>query len=65
MNSSLMPSIVKIERESLEKLVEEVKETLATNFNTARLDTEQKSFGIVDLWNRQKSLRTAASMRRY
>lgn len=65
MNSSLMPSIVKIERESLEKLVEEVKETLATNFNTVTLDAKQKSFGIVDLWSRQKSLRTAASMRRH
>ncbi len=65
MNISLMPSIVKIERKSLEKLVEEVKETLAINFNTARLDPKQKSFGIVDLWNCQKSLRTAASMRRY
>jgi uncharacterized Fe-S radical SAM superfamily protein PflX len=65
MNSNVMPSIVKIERESLEKLVEEVKETLATNLNTVSLDPKQKSFGIVELWNRQKSLRTAASMRRY
>lgn len=65
MNSNVMSSIVKIEKESLKKLVAEVKETLATDFNTAATDTNQKSFGIVDLWNRQKSFRTAASMRRY
>ncbi len=65
MNSNVMPSIVKIERESLEKLVEEVKETLATNLNRVSLHSKQKSFGIVELWNRQKSLRTATSMRRY
>ncbi|MEJ7680402.1 MAG: hypothetical protein WKG06_21625 [Segetibacter sp.] len=65
MNSNVMPSIVKIEKESLRKLVEEVKETLATNINTGNLVTKQRSFGIADLWNRQKSVRTAASMRKY
>ncbi len=65
MNSNVMPSIVQIEKESLRKLVEEVKETLATNINTGTVSTKQKSFGIVDLWNRQRSIRTATSMRRY
>ena len=65
MNSNVMPSIVKIEKDKLRKLVEEVKETLATDVKTDTEGTNQKSFGIVDLWNRHKSLRTASSMRRY
>jgi hypothetical protein len=65
MNSNVMPSIVKIEKDSLRKLVEEVKETLATNIDTATVGTKHKSFSIVDLWNRHKSLRTASSIRRY
>ena len=60
-----MPSIVNIEKGKLRKLVEEVKETLATDVKTDTEGTNQKSFGIVDLWNRQKSLRTAFSLRRY
>lgn len=65
MNSNVMPSIVQIEKGNLKKLVEEVKETLATNINAGPLGRKQRSFGIVDLWNRQKSLRTATSMRKY
>jgi translation elongation factor EF-1beta len=65
MNSNVMPSIVNIEKDKLRKLVEEVKETLATDVKTDTAGTNQKSFGIVDLWNRHKSLRTAFSLRRY
>ena len=65
MNSNVMPSIVKIEKESLKKLVQEVKETLATDTNTGIVGTKQKSFTIVDLWNCHRSLRTATSMRKY
>lgn len=61
MNSNVMPSIVKIEKESLRKLVEEVKETLAIDIT----GTKQKTFGIVDLWNCQKNTRTATSMKKY
>ena len=64
MNSNVVPSIVKIEKDKLRKLVEEVKETLATDIKTDTAGTNQKSFSIVDLWNRHKSLRTAFSMRR-
>ncbi len=65
MESNVMPSIVKIEPESLKKLVQEVKETLATDINIEIIGTKQKSFGIVDLWNRHRSLRTATLMRKY
>lgn len=61
MNSNVMPSIVKIEKDSLRKLVEEVKETLAININTGK---KQKSFGLADFWNLRKSVRTATSMRK-
>ena len=64
MNSNVVSSIVKIEKDNLRKLVEEVKETLATDIKTDTAGTNQKSFSIVDLWNRHKSLRTASSMRR-
>lgn len=65
MNSNVMPSIVKIEKENFRKLVEEVKETLATHINTGTVVSKQKSFGLVDLWNRQRSMRTAAALRKH
>ncbi len=65
MKSNVMPSIVQIEKENLRKLVEEVKETLATNINMDSAVCKQRSFGLIDLWNRNKNARTAASLRRY
>ena len=65
MTSNVMPSIVKIEKESLRKLVEEVKETLATNINTNAPDFKNKKYGIVDLWNHRRNARTASSLRKF
>lgn len=65
MNSNLSTSIVQIEKENLQKLVEEVKETLATDLNHNTLGFKQRSFGLVDLWNRQRSTRTATLLRKY
>ncbi len=65
MKNNVMPSIVQIEKENLRKLVEEVKETLATNINMDSAASKQRSFGLIDLWNRHKNVRTAASLRRY
>lgn len=64
MNSNVKSSIVQIERDSLRKLVEEVKETLATNADTGTSGTKQKSFGLVDLWNLRRSMRSATSLRK-
>lgn len=64
MNSNVMSSVVKIEKESLRKLVEEVKETLATDINT-NTSAKNKSYGIADLWNQRRNARTASSLRRY
>ena len=64
MTSNIMPSIVQIEEESLKQLVTEVKETLATDINLQPA-SENKKFGIVDMWNCQRRMRTAVSMRRH
>jgi len=65
MNSNVMPSIVQIEKGDLRQLVTQVKETLATNINLQPTRIKNKKFGIVDMWNCQRNLRTAVSMRRY
>ena len=59
-----MPSILQIEKENLKGLTREVRETLATDINEAKT-IKRKNFGIVDLWNCQRKIRTAVSMRRY
>jgi hypothetical protein len=65
MTSNVMPSIIQIEEESLKKLVTEVKETLATDLNLGTRTPKNKKFGIVDMWNCQRNVRTAVSMRRH
>ena len=65
MTSKVMPSIVQLEEESLKELVTEVKETLATNINLQPSSAKNKKFGIVDMWNCQRNMRTAISMRRH
>jgi len=59
MTSNVMPSVVQIEEESLKQLVTEVKETLATNINLQPTIVKNKKFGIVDMWNCQRNVRTA------
>jgi hypothetical protein len=64
MNSDVMPSRVQMETNLLKKLVEEVKETIATEVEMN--ETNKPSFGIVDLWLIQKTGRygSTASKRR-
>ncbi len=64
MNTNVMPSIVQIEKEELRNLVNEVRETVATEANNQPLITREKKFSIVDLWNCQNSMRTAFSLRK-
>jgi hypothetical protein len=49
MKSDVMPSVVRMEQELLDKLVAEVRETLATNVSLG--SGRKRSFGSVDLWN--------------
>lgn len=46
----------------LEELLKETRETIATEF---KQDDLNRSFGIVDMWNRQKRQRTSLQMRRW
>lgn len=71
MTNNVMPSIIQIEEESLKQLVTEVKEKLATDVNLPTgqaslipTKAKNKKFGIVDMWNCQRNVRTAVSMRR-
>ncbi len=59
MKSNVMPSIVKIEAKELKKLVSEVRETVATNLtNVNPIKKSTKRFGIVDLWNIRRGMKT-------
>ena len=52
-----------VNKEDLKDLLKETKETLAVD---AKTDGNNRSFGVVDLWNVQKRQRTTASkMRRW
>ena len=62
MNSDVMPSRVQMEDNLLKQLVEEVKETVATGIEMP--ETTKTSFGVVDLWNIQKSIRNASTLMR-
>ena len=63
MNSNVLPAVKQIDRKNLNNLVTEVKETLATDLTVQLPTIKHKKFGIVDLWNCHKTLRTAASRR--
>ena len=51
-----------IREEDLQELLKETKETLATY---GRQEETERSFGPVDMWNRQKHQRTSLQMRRW
>jgi len=52
MKNQVMPSAVQMERELFNKLVAEVKETVAKGFVMPR--TGKRQFGVVDMWQIQK-----------
>ena len=58
MNSNVKNSIIKMEADELSKLVTEVKETVATEVNVKPV------FNAANLWNIQKSMRTAHKLSR-
>ena len=62
MNSNVMPSILKMGKEELEQLLStaDVKETIATEINLAK--NQNRAFGIVDLWNIQRNMRSARKL---
>ncbi|MBP6024967.1 hypothetical protein [Ferruginibacter sp.] len=61
MKSDVMGIGAPINKKDLKELLKETKETLAVD---AKTDGNNRSFGVVDLWNAQKRQRTTASMMR-
>lgn len=51
-----------IKKEDLEALLKETKETVATY---VQQDETGRTFGAIDMWNRQKRQRTSIQMRRW
>lgn len=58
MTSNVMPTIVQIEANELKALVKEVKETVAADV-IRKPAAQRKSFGVVDLWNIHRKMKTA------
>ena len=52
MKSDVMGIVMPINKEELKELLKETKETLAVDAKTD--DENNRSFGVVDLWNVQK-----------
>lgn len=62
MKSDTLGAGTLIKNEELKELLKETKETVARDVKQEDLN---RSFGSVDLWNRQKRQRTAREMRRW
>ena len=61
MKLDVKPSFVKMEKEALDQLATEVKETIAV------VDLHKKrkrSFGVIDLWNIRRNGKSASGMMR-
>jgi len=61
MKLDVKPSFIKMEKETLDQLVTEVKETIAVvDLNKKR----KRSFGLVDLWNIRRNAKSASGRMR-
>lgn len=65
MKSNVMQSIVQIEANELKHLVTEVRETVATGMVHVKQVKSTPTFGIVDLWNLRRGMKTAHAGRRW
>lgn len=59
MKGEIMPSIIKIDKAHLNDLVQEVKETLATEMFVQNREEKKKAFRAVDLWKIQREMKSA------
>jgi len=57
MKGNFMPSLVQMDNETLQHLVAEVKETIATDINLAKPD--KAAIKVVDLWKIGKNRKSA------
>jgi hypothetical protein len=63
MKNDVMPSVVQMEPELLKRLVTEVKETVAIDVQAPK--AKRNALKVVDVWNIQRSMRSASSMRKW
>jgi len=63
MKNDVMPSVVQMEPELLKRLVTEVKETVAKDVHVPK--AKKSAFSVAELWNIQRSMRSASSMRKW
>lgn len=59
MKNDVMPSIVQMEADELQKLVTEVKETVATIIRYPKTTPAKKTFSSLDMWNIRRDFRSA------
>jgi hypothetical protein len=62
MMNDVMPSIIQMDAEELQKLVAEVKETVATVIQLP--PTKEKSFGQLDMWKIRRNFKSASDLMR-
>ena len=58
--NDVMPSVVQMDAEELQKLVAEVKETVATVIELPK--PKEKNFGHVDMWRIRQNFKSAADL---
>lgn len=58
MNTTTRPSIVQIEERELRELLNQVRETVATNVPMFKAAPKKRKFGIADMWHCRKMSRT-------
>ncbi len=63
MKNDVMPSIVRMEKEVLKRLVTEVKETVASDVHVPK--AKKNAFRVVDLWNIQRNMKSANRPRKW
>jgi len=62
MTNGVMPSVIQMDAEELQKLVSEVKETVATLIQLP--ETNKKTFGSLDMWNIRRNFKSANDLMR-
>ncbi|MBK5270417.1 MAG: hypothetical protein JJE22_05315 [Bacteroidia bacterium] len=63
MKNDVMSSVVQMEAGDLQQLTTVVKETVDSNFELPKEKRNNRTFGIVDLWNIRRNTRYAGSMK--
>jgi hypothetical protein len=60
MMNDVMPSIIQMDAAELQKLVAEVKETVATVIQLPA--SKEQSFGQLDMWNIRRNFKSASDL---